>query len=116
MVLTSAIVGLAVDSPGASGRPDWWRHALPVVVMAAGGVACTGISGEDYAVPGRNALVLQTPDPREFVSLFARLRAHPGEERALRHAGRRTARTYAWAEVLRRQVLPRLDLLRAQTA
>jgi len=84
--------------------------------MAAGGVACTGISGEDYVVPGRNALVLQTPDPREFVSLFSRLRAHPDEERALRRAGRVTARMYAWAEVLRRQVLPRLDLLRTQTA
>ena len=84
--------------------------------MAAGGIACTGCSGEDYAVPGRNALVLQTSDPREFVGLFRRLRANPGEERAIRRAGRATAREYAWAEVIRRQVLPRLDLLRPQAA
>jgi len=38
--------------------------------MAAGEVACTGSSGEDYAVPGYNALVLETTDPREFIGLF----------------------------------------------
>ena len=32
--------------------------------MAVAGVACTGCSGEDYAVPGYNALVLETNDPR----------------------------------------------------
>src|SRR3990172_2121852 len=35
--------------------------------MASGGVAFTGGTGEDYAVPGWNALVLQTRDPNEFV-------------------------------------------------
>lgn len=80
--------------------------------MAAGGVACTGISGEDYAVPGRNALVLQTSDPREFVGLFRRLRERPTEEDRLRRAGRATAKQYAWTEVIERNFLPRLDLLR----
>lgn len=84
--------------------------------MAAGGVACTGCSGEDYAVPGRNALVLQTANPLEFVGMFRRLRSHPDEERALRDAGRRTAQDYAWPEVIRRQMLPRLELLRTQAA
>ena len=84
--------------------------------MAAGGVACTGCSGEDYAVSGRNALVLQTTDPLEFVGMFRRLRANPGEEAAIRRAGRVTAREYAWTEVIRRQVLPRLDLLRVHAA
>lgn len=78
--------------------------------MAAGGLACTGISGEDYAVPGQNAIVLQTADPREFIGLFGRLRAKPGEEDAVRRAGQRTSRGYAWAEVLRRNLLPRLEL------
>jgi hypothetical protein len=76
--------------------------------MAAGGVACTGGSGEDYAVPGYNALVLETEAPEEFLRLFARLRAHPAEERALRRAGRLTARQYAWPQVVRRVLLPRL--------
>jgi glycosyltransferase involved in cell wall biosynthesis len=80
--------------------------------MAAGGVACTGISGEDYAVPGRNALVLQTNDPREFVGLFRRLREQPAQEDRLRRAGRATAKQYAWTEVIERNFLPRLDLLR----
>jgi len=79
--------------------------------MAAGGLACTGCSGEDYAVPGRNALVLETADPREFVGLYARLRSRPAEERAIRRAGQRTAREYAWADVVQRVFLPRLEIL-----
>jgi glycosyltransferase involved in cell wall biosynthesis len=78
--------------------------------MAAGGVACTGGSGEDYAVPGQNALVLETEDPEEFFRLFAALRAHPAKERALRRAGRLTGRQYAWPRVLQHTLLPRLAL------
>jgi glycosyltransferase involved in cell wall biosynthesis len=79
--------------------------------MAAGGVACTGCSGEDYAVPGRNALVLETSDPREFLGLFGDLRANPAHERALRQAGRRTAKHYTWLQILQRHLFPRLRLL-----
>jgi len=78
--------------------------------MAAGGVACTGCSGEDYAIPGHNALVLETGDPREFLSLFGQLRQEPERERALRRAGATTARRYAWSNVLERVMLPRLKL------
>jgi glycosyltransferase involved in cell wall biosynthesis len=84
--------------------------------MAAGGVACVGLTGEDYALPGRNALVLQTEDPHELVAVLARLRAHPEEERAVRATARRTARTFAWSEVVSRVLLPRLDLLRSPRA
>ena len=76
--------------------------------MAAGGVACTSGSGEDYAVPGYNALVLETEDPEEFLGLFAALRAHPAKDRALRRAGRLTARRYAWPQVVQHVLLPRL--------
>ncbi|HME71212.1 MAG TPA: glycosyltransferase family 4 protein [Myxococcota bacterium] len=79
--------------------------------MAAGGIACTGISGEDYAVPGRNALVLQTQDPREFVGQFQRLKARPAQAESIRRAGRATAKQYAWPEIIERLFLPRLDLL-----
>jgi len=79
--------------------------------MAVGGVACTGCSGEDYAVPGRNALVLETTDPREFLGLFGELRANPTHERALRQAGRLTAKHYTWQQILQRHLLPRLRLL-----
>ena len=78
--------------------------------MAAGGIACTGCSGEDYAVPGRNALVLETNDPREFLSMFSRLRTHPREAQALRRAGRRTARRFAWPEIVQRVLMPRVEL------
>jgi glycosyltransferase involved in cell wall biosynthesis len=80
--------------------------------MAAGGIACTGCSGEDYAVAGQNALVLETGDPREFLALFQRLRSNPKEATALRRSGRSTARRYAWPEVARRVLLPRIEFLR----
>lgn len=78
--------------------------------MAVGGIACTGGTGEDYAVPEWNALVLQTRDPREFGAALDRLRTRPQEERALRDNARRTARYYAWGEVIRRGLLPHLDI------
>jgi glycosyltransferase involved in cell wall biosynthesis len=79
--------------------------------MAAGGVACTGCSGEDYAMPGENALVLETNDPWEFVNLFGTLRTNPARERALRQAGQRTAQHYAWPQIIEQILLPRLQLL-----
>jgi hypothetical protein len=75
--------------------------------MAAAGVACTGCSGEDYAVPGQNALVLETDDPQEFVQLFERM--NPADEQSLRVAGRQTAQQYAWDRVVDRALLPRVD-------
>jgi glycosyltransferase involved in cell wall biosynthesis len=78
--------------------------------MAAGGVACTGCSGEDYAVPGQNALVLETGDPCEFISLYERLHRNPAERLALQRAGRATAKSYAWPEVVNRALLPRIEL------
>jgi glycosyltransferase involved in cell wall biosynthesis len=78
--------------------------------MAVGGLACTGCSGEDYAVPGRNALVMQTATPREFVRLFTRMRENPSQESALRRAARQTAAQFAWPEVVRRHLLPTIDL------
>ena len=81
--------------------------------MAAGGIACTGCSGEDYAVGGQNALVLQTDDPGEFVELFRPLLENPDQLTAMRRAGRRTAREYAWPEVIRSNLLPRVNRSRA---
>ncbi len=78
--------------------------------MAAGGVACTGCSGEDYVVPGQNALVLETDDVREFMSLYQRLHSDSRERTAMRRAGQSTARRYAWPEVVSRALLPRVEL------
>jgi glycosyltransferase involved in cell wall biosynthesis len=79
--------------------------------MAVGGVACTGCSGEDYAVPGHNALVLETDNPQEFSVLFSELRANPMLDRALRRAGNATARHYMWSKIIQRHLLPRLRFL-----
>jgi glycosyltransferase involved in cell wall biosynthesis len=79
--------------------------------MAAGGVACIGYTGEDYAMPGHNALALETNDPQEFLCLFGTLRANPTLERALRRAGRVTAQHYTWSEIMQRILLPRLRLI-----
>lgn len=76
--------------------------------MAVGGLACTGCSGEDYAVPGHNAMVLQTEDPSEFSRLFGVVHANPGLRRMMRRAGRRTAEQFAWPRVVEGSLLPRV--------
>jgi glycosyltransferase involved in cell wall biosynthesis len=78
--------------------------------MAAGGIACTGCSGEDYAVPGENALVLETENPKEFLALFQRLRSQPQDAATLRRSGRRTAKRFAWSQIVERVLLPRVEL------
>jgi len=55
-------------------------------------------------------LVLETEDPQELLGLFAALRTHAVQERALWRAGRLTARQYAWPQVPQRVLLPRLAL------
>ena len=84
--------------------------------MAVGGVACTGCSGEDYAVPGYNALVLETNDPREFTALFNELHADPLRERGLRRAGSATAKQYMWSEIIQHLLLPRIHFLAKRAA
>jgi glycosyltransferase involved in cell wall biosynthesis len=94
-----------------SGREPFGLVGLET--MAVGGLACTGATGEDYAIPGRNALVMQTDDPREFRGLFSAMRTHPTRERELRRHARTTARGYAWPLVIERNLLPRVSLARA---
>jgi len=78
--------------------------------MAVSGLACTGASGEDYAVDGENALVLQRNDPEEFGALFGRLQRAPALGTELRRSGALTAQSYAWPRVVERSLLPRLEL------
>lgn len=79
--------------------------------MAAGGVAVTGCTGEDYAVPGHNALVLQTGDPDEFVRLYTPLRQSEPGMSAMRRAGKATAKRYSWPSVIRANLIPRLAVV-----
>jgi glycosyltransferase involved in cell wall biosynthesis len=89
-----------------SGREPFGLVGLEA--MAVGGLTCTGCTGEEYAVPGKNAIVQQTSDPREFIDLFRYVRAEAGQERTVRKDAMATARDYAWTVVLQRNLLPRV--------
>lgn len=67
--------------------------------MAAGGMIYTGGTGEDYAVNGRNAVVLQTVDPEEIATRWEELRAAPTRATRIRRAARLTARDYSWHRI-----------------
>jgi len=74
-------------------------------VMAAGGIAVTGSTGEDYAEPYRNALVLETDDPLEIVTELAVLKERPRVAAHIRRRGRITARDYLWERVIEQLLL-----------
>lgn len=67
--------------------------------MAAGGIAYLGGTGEDYAITGRNAIVLQTLDPMEIVERWESLSASPRRMARLRRQARQAARGYVWPSV-----------------
>ncbi len=69
-------------------------------VMACGGIAYLGRTGEDYAVPYGNSVVVQTDDPRELASHLAFVREHPAVASRIRSEGRATAKRFAWPRVL----------------
>ena len=69
-------------------------------VMAAGGIAVTGSTGEDYAEPYRNAVVLETDDPFEIVTELTVLKERPQLDAGLRKRGKSTARDYVWEKVI----------------
>ena len=68
--------------------------------MAAGGLAVTGSTGEDYAEPYRNAVVLETDDPIEIVTELTALKERPRFVASMRKHGHTTARAYVWDKVI----------------
>jgi hypothetical protein len=70
------------------------------VYSAAGGVAFTGSTGEDYAVSFENAVALDSDDADEIVGYLLHMRQHPEEREKIGAAGRRTAAEYTWEEVI----------------
>ena len=68
--------------------------------MASGGVAFVGATGEEYAEPFKNAIVIETDDPAEIVAYVSHLAEHPDNARNLRIAAQRTARDYTWQRVI----------------
>lgn len=69
-------------------------------VMSCGGIAYVGRTGEDYAVPLGNAVVVQSEDPRELLTSYETLRARPELVSAMRADGRATAKRFAWPRIL----------------
>jgi glycosyltransferase involved in cell wall biosynthesis len=83
--------------------------------MAAGGLAVTGATGEDYADAYRNALVLETDDAIELVTGLNLIQQRPRLAAAMRRRGRVTARAYTWEKVIE-QLLLRIEFAAAQQA
>jgi glycosyltransferase involved in cell wall biosynthesis len=69
-------------------------------VMAAGGIAFTGSTGEDYALSFENAVAMETDDPDEIVGYLLHLKRNPEEREKIRVAGRRTAAEFTWDEAI----------------
>ena len=69
-------------------------------VMAAGGIAVTGSTGEEYADPYVNALVCDTSDGNELATYLRTLYADPALRDELRAQGRATAARHTWTRVL----------------
>jgi glycosyltransferase involved in cell wall biosynthesis len=84
-------------------------------VMAAGGLAVTGATGEDYSNAYRNALVLETDDAIELVTGLNLIQQRPRLAAAMRRRGRVTARAYTWEKVIE-QLLLRIEFAAAQQA
>jgi glycosyltransferase involved in cell wall biosynthesis len=82
-------------------------------VMAAGGLAVTGSTGEDYAEPFRNAVVLETDDPHELVTGLRMIQNQPRVAARLRKEGVHTARAFTWTTVIE-QLFIRLELAAAR--
>jgi glycosyltransferase involved in cell wall biosynthesis len=69
-------------------------------VMAAGGIAVCGATGEEYAEPFVNAIVCDTSDGRELATYLRALFADPGIADDMRRAGSETVGRYTWGHAL----------------
>lgn len=69
-------------------------------VMAAGGIAVCGSTGEDYARAFDNAVVCDTSDPLELATYLDRLFANSAIQSRIRENAPQTARQFSWPNVL----------------
>ena len=69
--------------------------------MAAGGIAYVGSTGEDYAIPMRNSVVLDdVGSPDEIVQVARLLRDDPELAERIRTGARETAQLHTWDALL----------------
>ena len=81
-----------------SGREPFGLVGLET--MAAGGIAFTGSTGEDYAIPFHNAIVMETADPEEIMAYITFLKQHRQEAERIRRSAKYTAAQFTWKQVL----------------
>lgn len=81
-----------------SGREPFGLVGLEV--MAVGGIAVTGSTGEEYAQPFDNAIVCDTGDPRELAGSLEALLADAALANEMRARAESTAKRYAWPRIL----------------
>ena len=96
-----------------SGREPFGLVGLEV--MGAGGVAFTGATGEEYARPFENAVVLDTDDAHEIEASIYHLLARPEVAEQMRREGIKTAHQYTWDKVVD-LMLQRFQFLAAAAA
>ena len=70
-------------------------------VMASGGIAFTGCTGEDYAQSFHNAVVVDSKDAREMAVYVVHLMDNPDEKERIRINAQHTARCFTWNEVIK---------------
>ena len=80
-------------------------------VMAAGGLAFIGSTGEDYATPGYDCVSVQTHMPAELAYQAAYVKSVEAESRTIRRNGQHTARRFAWPSVIGRTLVPMIHEL-----
>lgn len=69
-------------------------------VMACGGVAVTGSTGEEYVHHFHNGIALSSDDPREIAVYIQELARNPERAEDLRRGGRKTAKRFSWETVV----------------
>ncbi len=69
-------------------------------VMASGGIAFTGATGEDYVIPFVNAITVETGNPNEIVAYLKYLHENPKAKDAMKHEAFKTAEQFTWERVI----------------
>lgn len=80
-----------------SGREPFGLVGLEA--MAAGGLVFTGATGEEYALDGESAVVLDTNLPQEIVAVLLDLQMRPTRAEAMRRAAHKAAAAFTWKRI-----------------
>jgi len=69
-------------------------------VMASGGIAFTGATGEDYVIPFVNAISVETNDPNEIVAYMQFLHDNPAAKEQMKKEAYVTSGQFTWQVVI----------------